>query len=125
MVFDTDVLIWFFQGNPAAAKAIGKAKSRSLSIVNYMELLQGARNREEMKLIKSFIKDFGFELLPLSENVGHRAAIYIEEYALKAGLRLADALIAAAAVENHEKLCTGNRKHYQAINDLEIALFKP
>jgi predicted nucleic acid-binding protein len=124
MIFDTDVLIWLLKGHPAAAKTVGRVKVRAISVLTYMELLQGARNREEMRLIKRLIRDLDFELLPLSENIGHRASIYVEEYALKGGLRLVDALIAATAVENHEKLCTGDQKHYRQINDLELQIFR-
>jgi predicted nucleic acid-binding protein len=124
MIFDTDVLIWFLKGHPAAAKVVAKAKTRAISILTYMELLQGARSREEMRLIKRLIRDLHFALLPLSENIGHRASIYIEEYALKGGLRLADALIAATAVENQVKLCSGDQRHYRQIKDLDVQIFR-
>ncbi len=124
MVFDTDVLIWLFRGNSAAAKVVEGAEERFISVITYMELLQGARDRAEMRLIKAFLGDFAFVALPLTENTGHRAAIYMEEYSLKAGLTLADALI-AAAVEKRQPLCTGNHKHYRPINDLEIKTFRP
>ena len=97
MLFDTDVLIWAFRGNVKAAKAIETAESRQLSVVAYMELLQGARDRREVNAIKSFLADTGFTLVPLSENIGHRASIYMEEYGLKVAMCMADALTAATA----------------------------
>ncbi len=125
MIFDTDVLIWCLRGNPRAAKVIDSAESRSISVVSYMELLQGARDRREGAMIRSFLKDLGFQTLPLTEAVGHRATIYIEEYALRSGLMLADALVAGTAVEAHEPLCSGNGKHFRSIAELELKVFKP
>ncbi len=90
-----------------------------------MELIQGARDKREMKTIKSFLADLQFLTLPLTENTGHRASIYMEEYGLSVDLSPADALIAATAVESHETLLTGNRKHYRPIKELDQKVFRP
>ena len=124
MLFDTDVLIWVFRGNARAAGLVERTPERLLSTVTYIELLQGARDQREAKCIRSFLSDFGFRVLPLTENIGHRASIYIEEYGLKAGMRMGDALVAATAVENRVVLCTGNRKHYRPIGELEMKVFR-
>ena len=125
MIFDTDVLIWCLRGNAKAARVIEAAEDRAISIVNYMELIQGARGRREMSLIRSFLKDLDFRTLPLSEAIGHRAAVYMEEYTLKSGLALADALVAGTAVEAHEPLCTANAKHFRSLTELELKVFRP
>lgn len=125
MLFDTDVLIWYLRGNEKAAGVLENADSRELSIISYMELLQGARDKNEVKVIRSFIKDLDFEVLPLTENIGHRASVYMEEYCLKVDMCLADALLAATAVENHLLVCTGNNKHYKPIAEIEIKVFRP
>jgi len=125
MIFDTDIFIWVQRGNMKAAKLIETAEERLLSVQSYMELLQCANNKAEHSYVKSFLKDFGFEVLPLSQNISHRAAIYIEEYSLSHGVRAGDALIAATAVENGNKLCSGNNKHFKCIKDLELKIFKP
>ena len=53
------------------------------------------------------------------------ATVYMEEYALSAGLDLADALIAATAAEHKIPLCTANDKHYKVIPGIDIAVFRP
>jgi hypothetical protein len=125
MLFDTDVLIWVLRGNRAAADLIDATEHRHLSVVTYMELVQGARNRRELKTIKNFLTDQRLQTVPLTENIGHRASIYLEEYALKVGMCLADALVAATAVESQLTLSTANRKHYRPIRELDIRLFRP
>ena len=81
MIYDTDILIWVQRGNEKAAKLIEKDEHRHLSIQGYMELLQGAKNKAHHKYVKDFISEFEFSILPLTENIGHRALIYVEEYA--------------------------------------------
>jgi predicted nucleic acid-binding protein len=125
MLFDTDVLIWVFRGNARAAWIIDGTPERRLSVITLMELIQGARDKKETRLIKQFVSDLGFQSEPLTENIGHRAVIYMEEYGLSSGLRVGDALIAATAVENGLTLCSGDRTHYQAISELDLKLFRP
>ena len=57
MLFDTDVLIWCFRGVAKAALAIEKDPSPTISVVTYMELVQGERDKKELKTILSFLKD--------------------------------------------------------------------
>lgn len=125
MIFDTDIFIWIQRGNLKAAQLIEGEDERLLSVQSYMELLQGAENRRQHERTKSFLRDFGFSILPLSENIGHRAAVYIEEYGLSHGLRAGDAIVAATTAEYGAILCTSNAKHFSPIKDLKIKLFKP
>lgn len=125
MIFDTDVLIWLFRGNPRAAHVIDRTEHRAVSLISYMELLQGARNRGEIKAIKALLRELQVQSLPLSENIGHRASIYMEEYTLTSALSMPDALIAATAIETNVPLLTGNDKHYRAITELDLKRFRP
>ncbi len=125
MIFDTDIFIWAQRGNEKAARIMEKAEDRFLSIQTYMELMQCAINKTQHKYVKDFISSFGFVVLPFTENIGHRASIYIEEYTLSSGLRSGDAIIAATAVENNLTLTSSNRKHFRAIKDLSFKSFKP
>ena len=125
MLFDTDIFIWIQRGNEKAAKLLEKHADRSLSIQTYMELLQCAQNKAQHRVIKDFIMSFNLNVLPLTEDIGHRALIYIEEYTLSTNLRAGDAIIAATATEYNLPLATGNAKHFRAIKDLKLKLFKP
>jgi predicted nucleic acid-binding protein len=125
MIFDTDIFIWAQRGNEKAAKMMERAEERFLSVQTYMELLQCAKNKTQHKYIKDFISSFGFTVLPLTENIGHRASIYVEEYTLSSSLRSGDAIIAATAVENSLTLATSNTKHFKAVKELQLKIFKP
>ena len=125
VLFDTDILIWIQRGNLRAAALVEKEEERCISVLTYMELLQGAKEKQQHKHIQSFLREFGFRILPLTENIGHRASIYIEEYSLSHGLRAGDALIGATATENGLTLYTSNGKHYRPIKELKLRLFKP
>jgi len=124
MVFDTDMFIWVQRGNAQAAAFMDEADARYLSLVTYMELLQGAKSKAQLRLNKSFVQAIGFRTLPILETIGHRAAIYIEEYALAHGLRVADALVAATATEHGLPLMTSNVEHYQGVHGLDLVEFK-
>ena len=125
MIFDTDVLIWFLRGNGAAAALIGREADRALSIVSVMELYQGARSNEEIIEIRRFLVDNGFRVIPLNEAMSHLAATLVEEHALKDGLKVADALIAATARQTAAVLATGNIRHFRSIAALRLKAFQP
>jgi predicted nucleic acid-binding protein len=125
MIFDTDVLVWATRGNLKAARRIDAAAVRALSIVSFMELLQGARSKLEARQIKQSLRQFEFRILNLSQAIGASAAALIEEHSLAHGIQLADALIAATAIETDQPLCTANVKHFRPIKGLSRAAFRP
>jgi len=125
MLFDTDILIFVQRGNIKAAQLIEETDERSISILTYMELLQCAKDKSHHKYTIDFLKTFGFKILPLSENIGHRASIYVEEYSLSHNIRSGDAIIAATAIEYGLTLLTANAKHFKPIKELHLRIFKP
>ena len=125
MLFDTDVLIWALRGSKKAAEEIDADENRFISAVNYMELMQGARSKREQTMIKQFLNELDFTVLPITEAVSHRAMIFIEEHALRSGIQLADALVFATACEHSLTLCSANQKHFRSIQSLDSKVFKP
>jgi len=124
MLFDTDIFIWVQKGNLEAARLMETSQERYLSVQTYMELLQSAQNKKQHKQIKDFLISFDFIVIPFTENIGHRACIYIEEYTLSNGIRAGDAIIAATAIENNLTLVTSNAKHFRIIKDLKLKIFR-
>lgn len=125
MLFDTDIFIWLQRGSAHAAQLVNANHERHISVYSYMEFLQGSQDSRQMTLNQSFLRDMEFSILPLTQNIGHRASIYIEQYALGKGLRAGDAIIAATAMEYGLTLATANAKHYRFIDQLTIKLLKP
>ena len=125
MLFDTDILIWVQRGNRKAARFIDGAGERLISVLTYMELLQAARDKRQHAVIKQYVRDLSFSVLPLTEGVGHRALVYVEEYGLSSGIRAGDAIVAATATENGLTLATGNARHFRSIKDLSLRIFRP
>ncbi|MEM9481087.1 MAG: type II toxin-antitoxin system VapC family toxin [Verrucomicrobiota bacterium] len=125
MLFDTDIFIWVQRGSASAARAIDRAERRCISAFSYMEFIQGAKNKQQRQLNQQFLRDLYFETLPLTENIGHRAAIYVEQFGLSHHMRAGDAIIAATAAENGLTLATGNARHYRQIPDIQLKILRP
>jgi len=125
MIFDSDVLVWASRGNLNAARTIDAALDRALSIVSYMELVQGARSKLEARQIRQSLRQLQFRIVPLSEPIGATAAAIVEEHALAHGIQLVDALIAATAIETDHPLCTANIKHFRPVGSLSRVAFHP
>ena len=124
MLFDTDVLTFAQQGRASAKTSILREKVRFISLQTFLELLQTNRGKAAHRLIKDFLRDAEFKGLPLSENIGHRAAVYMEEYGPSTGLQAGDAIIAATAVENNIPMISGNAAHFKSIKELKFNVFK-
>ena len=90
-----------------------------------MELLQCSASKKQQQITQDYLRSFNFNIIPFTENIGHRASIYIEEYSMSNGLRAGDAIIAASAIENGLALVSANQKHYKVIPNLELRVFKP
>lgn len=125
MIYDTDVMIWAFRGNRRALKAIDDAADRAISSVTYMELLQGVRNKDEMREMKKFLSRLSFATISVTANISNRAMTIMEETALRSDLGVCDALIFATACETGDVLLSGNKKHFKEVPLLNATEFRP
>lgn len=125
MLIDTDVLIWYMRGNKKALKVIENQISFYISVITYMELVQGMRNNNELRELRKALKRWQVKILLISEEISAKAMFLIERHYLSHSLQLADALIAATAELNGLPLLTANDKHYQIIRELEVLRFRP
>ena len=125
MIIDTDVLIWYLSGDENAKEAVEGNIPFSISVITYMELLQGMKDKEETRLFQKQIQNWNTDIIQISKEVSSRAMFFVQEYALSHSMMLADALIAATVVQNGEILLTANDKHYRYIPTMECTKFLP
>jgi len=125
MIIDTDVLIWYMKGNEKAYKAIERVDNFFISVVTYMELVQGMRNKKELNSLRKSIHSWNAKVLYISEEISSKAMFYVEQHFLSHSLQLADALIGATAVAYSLPIITGHYKHYNIIKDIQITKFRP
>jgi predicted nucleic acid-binding protein len=123
VLIDSDVMIWFYRGKEKAQKTVSQNIPFKLSAVSYMEIIQGIRNKEEFNKLKRDLKQWSTEIVQINETISQNAISLMEEYKLSHGLELGDAIIASTALEYKEILITGNIKHYEYIDGINIEPF--
>ena len=125
MLINTDVLIWYMRGNRKAFKAVEALDEFSISVVTYIELVQGLRNKAELNTLKNFLQAKSTAILHVTDNISATAMFLVEQYHFGFLLELADALIAATALDRGLPLFTGNARHYRAVKNLVLKRFEP
>ena len=78
MLVDTDVLIWYLRGHEGAARFLEGLPDLALSVVTYMELVQGCRNRKELERLTKDLGRRKARILPVSEGISNRAAALVK-----------------------------------------------
>ncbi len=125
MLIDTDVLIWYLKGNQKAYAVLESQSNFYISVISYMELVQGMRNKLELKALRQNLRRWPARILYINEDISAKAMFYVEQHFLSHSINLGDALIGATAVMSGEPLFTANDKHYKAIKEIEIEKFRP
>jgi len=125
LIIDTDVLIWYLKGNRSAKIVVDSNLPFSVSSVTYMELIQGMRDKKEFQKFQKQFKKWKTDIIHIDQDISARSVFYVQEYSLSHSMMLADALIAATAVQNSEVLLTANDKHYRYIPNIEVKKFIP
>jgi len=108
MLVDTDVLIWYLKGNENAYQVIENSSNFFISVVTYMELVQGMRNKKELNNLRKALHIWNAKILYISEEISAKAMFYVEQHFLSHSMQLADALIGATAIAYGNPVLTGN-----------------
>ena len=125
MIIDTDVLIWYMRGNVEAYKVIEESGNFFISVITYMELVQGMRNKKELNNFRQALRGWNAKVLYVSEEISIKGMFFVEQYFLSHSMEIADALIGATAVTYGFPILTGNDKHYKVVKDIRIKKFRP
>lgn len=123
MLVDTDILIWAMRGRDEAKNYLNTNESKALSVVSYMEMLQGVRDKHEQKQFERYCKAENFRILLLNEAISQYAMQLVKEYGLSHHMQMADALIASTAIWHDLPLLSANQKHYRFIEKLNLLPF--
>jgi len=121
ILVDTDILI-DVANNDATAKTRltleSQESSLMVSAVTIMELVVGCRNKSEVQTLNRFLSKF--QKMEITSQISDRATQLMQEYFLSHGLLIADALIAATAIENEIALLTKNQSDFRFIKALHL-----
>ncbi len=105
-VVDSDVLIDYLQGIPAAREELARYQRPLYSIISFMELLAGARTDAERQAAEALLGSLG--RVELTEIVARRAV----ELRQALRLKLPDAIVLASAEIEGCILVTRNTKDF-------------
>ena len=105
-VIDSDILIDFLQGIPAAKKELGLYSDRCISLISWMEVMSGADTVEEERQCRGFLMQF--RVVAIRPEIAEQAVLLRRTHHLK----LPDAIIWATAQQEGYILVTRNTKDF-------------
>jgi predicted nucleic acid-binding protein len=119
LLCDTCVIIDFMSGRSDDLKKL--FENGAMLFINSiieMELLQGARNKNELRIIQKKLKMF--RLLDMQQAIFDLATTHLRHYCLSHNLALPDAIIGATAIYYQIPLFTYNRKDFKFLPDIQL-----
>src|SRR5580765_2713140 len=122
ILIDTDIIIKIYRGDKEKHKALTPIQDNlSISAITAIELMIGAKNKKKQIEVSKTIKAYFF--CDITPAIAARAFTLVKKYGLIHFIGVADALIAATAIENKIPLYTDNISDYVFIKELK--LYKP
>jgi predicted nucleic acid-binding protein len=128
IICDTDVIIDYFDTRKSRHEETRIILEQKIgfqhiliSSITKMELISGANNKADLHKISKDINRFG--VLLINPEINLRAIDLVQSYRLSHGLAIADAMIAATAIQTELKLFTYNIKDFKFIS--KLSLYKP
>lgn len=115
-LIDTNVFSKVFKGDKAVTGYVANLEA-AIDVTIYIECLQGSKSNQEKRIVKK-VSD-NYPLLPIAPKTSERAVELIDDYSNSHGLLLADALIAATALENDLTVLTYNGGDFKFIQNLK------
>ena len=120
LLCDTCVIIDFMNGRSQVLNELIKTeKTLFINSIIEMELLQGARDKKDLRIIEN--KLCAFRLLNMQQDIFDLATQNIRRYRLSHNLALPDAIIAATATFYQIPLFTYNLKDFRFLPDVQLA----
>jgi predicted nucleic acid-binding protein len=116
-LLDTDVLIEYLRGRQQAAEFLEGIKGElMISAITVAELVSGVHGSKEMEALDQFM--LAFQVVPIDDRLARQGGLIRQQFHPSHGIGLADALIAATALDREAQLVTFNRRHYPMVQDV-------
>ena len=125
ILLDTDFIIWCIRGHTKALQTLDELENIAISVVTHMELIQGTRNKQELKQLQQMLVEWQANIIQINSDISILAEQWVGDYFHSHSLTVADALIGATAVMYKLPLLTGNIKHFRPISSLTVQPFTP
>jgi len=107
VLLDTDVLIDHLRGHRHLSDG-----DAAISVISRTELFAGSERQE--KSVEALLEDY--EEVAVDASIARRAG----RIKRRTGLKIADALIAATALEHNLPLLTRNLRHFERVANLDL-----
>jgi predicted nucleic acid-binding protein len=122
ILLDTTIIIDIFKGYQPAIDWLKSESDKNIAISGFtvFELLQGARNKEEMLMLQKKLEEF--PIFWPSEDDCNRALVTFSNLFLSHGVEVIDTLIAHTAINLDVPIVTLNKKHYEPISGLKVVI---
>lgn len=123
ILFDSDVLIDVLRKDALAESlltALGGAGPLGISVVSRMETIRGCRSFEVQQQAEKLLRRF--QVIALDGEISRRADALVSRFYLEHNLGIADALIAATAIEYDLPLLSKNRRDFHFLDKAGLML---
>jgi len=117
LLVDTDIIIDYLRDYKPAVLYLEKTTHQlQLSAITVAELYAGIRDKDEQKAIENFLG--AFEIISVNNAVAQIGGTFRKKYGKSHGTGLADALIAATAIDQQCNFATLNSRHYPMLKSI-------
>lgn len=121
LIIDTSVLVDSLRGSTQSAEYLGQIRRTGHPVIHPVveaELVAGARNRRELKLVERMLSRFDrVELDAIDARLSLRL---LKRHRLSDGVSWEDCLLAATGLRRGAVLVTLNCKHFRAFRGLRV-----
>lgn len=115
-LIDTNILIDFLRGHQEAINFFAQTSQTSiLSAITVAELYSGTKGQHELQQLELLISRFS--VISLTPDIARKSGLIKKKYQPSHSIGIADAVIAASALELKAKLITLNLKDFPMIDD--------
>lgn len=115
---DSCIVIDSIKGIEDIKNQLSQIKIPCINFIVEMELLQGAKDKRELKKI---VKELNaFNRLYFQNEIAKLSTQLLKDYALSHNLQIPDAIIAATCLVYNIPLFTHNKRDFKFIPDLEL-----